>query len=304
MIFKHIETENEWSEAIRLRNLFNWSYPVGVDESKAMFEHLRQERKDFRFVGVLDGQVVTYNAVTENANSPDGDYWFNVCVDPNVQKAKEWFGLGVKDSMRQVSECGGSRALIEGRGEYGWVRESLEEMDFQKDQVQPYSCLDVLPTEYDYQDNVVSFAEFLEANGEDGMYRLWRCEMEIAADLPMPYDFIETPLEIFSSHVLSPINDLTSKFLLVEDGEVKGLSQLWPSKVNPKLAANGLTGVRRAYRRQGVATRLKQHGIAWAKDHGIEQIFTDNEENNPMFQLNLQLGFRRLFDYEVYSKSC
>ena len=82
------------------------------------------------------------------------------------------------------------------------------------------------------------------------------------------------------------------------------MSQLWPSKVNPKSAQTGLTGVRRAFRRQGIATKTKQHSIAWAKAQGIEKIYTDNEENNPMYQLNLQLGFLHLFDFEVYSKSC
>ena len=128
--------------------------------------------------------------------------------------------------------------------------------------------------------------------------------MDVAADMPLPFPFVETPFEGFAKFILDPEVDLTCKFIYLKDGALMGMSQLWPSKVDLKLAATGLTGVRRQYRRQGVATKTKQHAIAWAKQHGIERIFTDNEENNPMYQLNLQLGFRHMFDYEVYSKTC
>jgi len=53
----------------------------------------------------------------------------------------------------------------------------------------------------------------------------------------------------------------------------------------------GLTGVRREYRRRGLATALKSQNIEKAKILGTKQIQTSNEESNPMFQLNLRLGF-------------
>ena len=53
----------------------------------------------------------------------------------------------------------------------------------------------------------------------------------------------------------------------------------------------GLTGVRREYRRRGIATALKVMALQFARENGYTEIVTDNEENNPMFQINLQLGF-------------
>jgi GNAT superfamily N-acetyltransferase len=53
-----------------------------------------------------------------------------------------------------------------------------------------------------------------------------------------------------------------------------------------------LTGTRRDYRRRGLATAMKVRNIQLAKKLGVDIIETDNEENNPMFQLNLQLGFK------------
>jgi hypothetical protein len=36
---------------------------------------------------------------------------------------------------------------------------------------------------------------------------------------------------------------------------------------------------------------MKVRAIGFARQYGARVIETDNEENNPMFQLNLQLGF-------------
>jgi len=53
-----------------------------------------------------------------------------------------------------------------------------------------------------------------------------------------------------------------------------------------------LTGVVRTHRRRGVATALKVKGVEWARARGVRVIETDNEENNPMFDLNVALGYR------------
>jgi len=47
-----------------------------------------------------------------------------------------------------------------------------------------------------------------------------------------------------------------------------------------------------AYRRQGLATRLKQHIEVEAKDRGIDYIYTHTEEENAhVIELNLKLGY-------------
>ena len=48
----------------------------------------------------------------------------------------------------------------------------------------------------------------------------------------------------------------------------------------------------RSHRRRGIATAIKVRSIRFAKDLGYRAIQTDNEENNPMYDLNLRLGFR------------
>src|SRR6185295_3288329 len=56
---------------------------------------------------------------------------------------------------------------------------------------------------------------------------------------------------------------------------------------------HGLTGVRRAYRRRGIARALKLRQIAAAKELGLKQLVTESEERNePMRRLNESLGYR------------
>ena len=304
MKFQEITTDQDWSEAIALRNIYNWTNPISVEEERSSYERSRLERNDVRLLGLVEGDVVVYACAMFNRNAGDGSYWFGVYLDPKDDRAQEHCRESVLESMRRIQAFGGTKGIVESRGEYAWERELFVEMGFNLDLTLPFSCIDVSEYNYSTDPHVTTFGEYLRSNSDDGLHQIWRLEMEVAADLPLSFPFVETPFESYCKLIMDPEVDLESKFLFVEDGELKGLSQLWPSRVNLKFAATGLTGVRRQYRRQGVATKIKKHAIAWAKQQGIEKIFTDNEENNPMYQLNLQLGFRHLFNYEVYSKAC
>jgi mycothiol synthase len=58
-------------------------------------------------------------------------------------------------------------------------------------------------------------------------------------------------------------------------------------------ADNLLTAVRRPWRRRGIATALKREQIARAREAGIEQIYTTNDELNVgMRGVNARLGYR------------
>ena len=55
---------------------------------------------------------------------------------------------------------------------------------------------------------------------------------------------------------------------------------------------HGFTAVKRAWRRRGLATALKQAQIAAAEDLGLERLVTGSEERNvPMRTLNAKLGY-------------
>ncbi len=67
---------------------------------------------------------------------------------------------------------------------------------------------------------------------------------------------------------------------------------------------HGLTGVLPAFRRQGLASATKVASFLKVRRLAphITQIWTENEEDNPMYQLNVKLGFKHQFDWLFYQK--
>jgi GNAT superfamily N-acetyltransferase len=58
-------------------------------------------------------------------------------------------------------------------------------------------------------------------------------------------------------------------------------------------ASHGLTGVKRAWRRRGIASAIKRRQIAVAIEKGFTSLITANEvRNEPMRRLNEQLGYQ------------
>jgi GNAT superfamily N-acetyltransferase len=59
------------------------------------------------------------------------------------------------------------------------------------------------------------------------------------------------------------------------------------------VARHQLTGVRRAWRKRGIAGAIKRRQIALAQEHGFARLMTENEmRNEPIRRLNAQLGYQ------------
>ena len=80
---------------------------------------------------------------------------------------------------------------------------------------------------------------------------------------------------------------------VVESSRIHGDHHgLWINPANHKKLETGLTGVLRSHRRKGLALAMKLHVIRFAQEFGAEVIETENEENNPMYNINMLLGFQ------------
>ncbi len=118
-------------------------------------------------------------------------------------------------------------------------------------------------------------------------------EVAINADHPMPDRGEPLPFDTFASFLDSPLVSLAGAFFALDvDNVYVGQSTLEATNGNSKTLNVGMTGVLRTHRRLGIATALKVHTIEFAQAQGARWIQTANEENNPMFQLNLALGFQ------------
>jgi mycothiol synthase len=80
-------------------------------------------------------------------------------------------------------------------------------------------------------------------------------------------------------------------FVALADGEIVGFSGLIHHD-NPGVAEDGLTVVRRDWRRRGLATTLKRMELAWAAANGYREVVTWTQRGNEgMRSLNERLGY-------------
>lgn len=93
-----------------------------------------------------------------------------------------------------------------------------------------------------------------------------------------------------------------ASWVAMHEGRMVGYSAFSQSMAVPTELYQGLTGVRRDWRRKGIATALKVRGIEWAIAHNYTKIRTFNASNNePMLAINIEMGFRRqpaLIDFQ------
>jgi GNAT superfamily N-acetyltransferase len=115
---------------------------------------------------------------------------------------------------------------------------------------------------------------------------------ELGADVPSPDPFTPLDFEHFVERTLGRPELFPEAFWLALDGdEFVGISGLWKSLANDELYT-GLTGVRKAYRRRGIALALKLKTLEVARDIGCPTVKTWNESNNrAMLSINEAMGF-------------
>ena len=122
--------------------------------------------------------------------------------------------------------------------------------------------------------------------------KLWALTRELYLDLPSHASLAQETFESFEERSLrAPGFAAEAQFVALDGSQWVGMSSLWVSRGEPDKLYAGLTGVVRSHRRQGIAIALKVRGIVFARQIGARIIQTDNSEHNPMYGLNLQLGF-------------
>ena len=138
---------------------------------------------------------------------------------------------------------------------------------------------------------ILPFSE-LKARFNDWLERLYEMDMEILPDEPSTGEFTPEPIEEYAKMFNHP-SFLEGGWLVAVDGnKCVGSSSIWNNKADPQKLYTNFTGVRHSHRRKGVATALKLAIIAYVQQRGATSIITGNEEKNPMYQINVKLGFK------------
>jgi mycothiol synthase len=136
---------------------------------------------------------------------------------------------------------------------------------------------------------IVSWAHFPDLSR--GIYEV-ACEAFM--DVPGNRDWLMDPYDDWLEHDMQgPGDRADATFLALAGDEVVGYSKFSFTAARPTSAQHDMTGVKRAWRRRGIAGALKRRQIIWAKENGYERLATQNEaRNEPIRKLNTRLGYR------------
>jgi GNAT superfamily N-acetyltransferase len=142
----------------------------------------------------------------------------------------------------------------------------------------------------------IRIASMRALQGEDSRWleQWWALKEALMRDVPTSETFTPETLDELAASLESPQIDLDAVFVAVDTASSKwiGLSSVALYPESPEVLYVGLTGVLPAYRRRGIALALKVCTVLFAQAYGAEVIIGENEENNPMYALNLKLGFK------------
>ncbi len=269
------------------------------------------------WVALQDGKMVGSAAHARHLSTPrPGSYRVYVAVDPDARRQ----GLGTRlydhcmtqlhqhhddvhflfSATREHYEDG--VRFLEKRGYQLKMREPLSQLQVAGFDPAPYLSK---ATQIRSQGFEIKTLAELQAECPDWAQRYYALDTEAMIDVPSVDPFVPPPFEHFEQrHLQDPEFDPNMVWIAVKEGEWLGLTSLWITEGDRDKAHTGLTGVLRPARRRGVATALKLCAIAHARERNVKVVQTDNEENNPMFQINLALGFKAIPASLIYRKEC
>ena len=123
---------------------------------------------------------------------------------------------------------------------------------------------------------------------------IYEVAVEAYADVPGAEDEEMEPFEDWLAHDMQGAGDKPeATFVAVAGEDVVGYAKFSLTEARPRVATHDMTGVKRAWRGQGIGRALKCAEIAWAKRAGFERLETSNElRNEPIRRLNERLGYR------------
>ena len=306
------KTDDEYRAVLDIGNA-NWPDEAqGLSEFK--HEDASRDPQYFfeRFVGEVEGLIVAYGSISHCSWSHvPGKYLVFVEVHPDHHG--KGYGSEMYDFLMSKLSGMDANALV------SWTRDDkpdyirfLTNRGFEFAMRYAVSRLDVTRldlSEFDWTEGkmeelgveILCLTELkkLDPDWKRSWYDLgW----ELFRDIPSLDEVTQPTFERWSKRFENPSYRENMHWFAKDGDRLVGYTGLWLSEADPEKLYTGLTGVVRSHRRKGIATALKVYGFGRAKELCAKVIETDNEENNPMFGLNLRLGFKPVPAWTEYRR--
>lgn len=283
-----------------------WQMEGPTGEHRQLHDRERNSAFFFqRLVTEVDGVLVAHTAFGEDAwNHTPGKYFIEIAVQPHFQH--RGIGTALYDQIVRVlnerqpaplffvattrEDQPGGLAFLHKQGFHQTMRNPISRLA-----VAAFDPARFAAVAEQVQRAGITIFSMSELKQRDPLWQRHWYDLELAIndDHPMPDRGEPLPFATFAQLVDTPLVNTDAAFFAVDAaGNYVGQSTLEIPDAQSKTLSVGMTGVLRSHRRLGIATALKVRAIEFAQAYGAEWIQTSNEENNPMFQLNLNLGFQ------------
>jgi GNAT superfamily N-acetyltransferase len=303
-----------FARAVTLRNPHYWMSPLTPEQAKAYHEELGPEYKKRAVLVKEDGSDIGYIRVVEAFWTSSPEVRANALFYPTTEEGRARLGGLIALTEELTLETGGTISSMWAHSDHPEMAIALEANGYTPGQMNPVTATDLghfdagvytgtieaaKAAGYEF----VTLADLRERRPDSALREYYEFDMAVMEDVPLPDPFQPVPFALFEREMFSPGFDFSLIFLALHDGTIAAGSGLFKNLADPTIGNTGITGTRREHRRKGLATALKAIAMQAAKERGVERLFTDNEERNPMLQLNLALGFKEVLRSTEYRKS-
>ena len=305
-IKKFTETDSEFKELARIDNLVNHDSINHPDDDKREWAIRDTNLIKDRLLLYQDSQLIGVMYYSQGRENNNRTTFFTLNIDPayNTQETKE---LLYNRMIEEIASFNSNKILtsVYEHPNYDSVKQFLIDNQFKLVQTnREYSC-DITKINIEKYHPLIKKIEsegikFYDSRDElnqfsDHYRKLEQLIWTYSKDFPIP-DGVEHTRMSFEQAMKIQIdfeeNIYGTEIIAVNDGKYIGSTDIEVYyKTEPHKGWTGGLGVLKEFRRKGIATALKIKAIERLLQKGVTELRTDNEENNPMYKINVALGF-------------
>lgn len=299
-------TDSDFGSYAEVRTAARPNYPISVETLRHWDAAIGTPAVKDRYVVELcsNGEVVGVGGLGEDPAHPR-KYWIHLFVRPVYQR----LGIGgalfetvLDAARRRTGEClrtsvqTGEAAGLDFSSRRGFTERARDWQSVLEVRTVDTGSLPERRRRLKEAGIEITTLAQEGAGDPEVLRRVHALDQATAPDAPQMDPYVPWTLEQFREGEMEGALFLPEAWFLAKVGD-EYVAGSWARRepADPGLLQQDWTGTRPEYRRHGLARTLKLGLIEYAQRNGFARIRTNNSSlNAPMWQLNEQLGFRRI----------